>query len=161
VYDIRLVAFDFPAVTLDICCGSGTYIRSIGRDLGEMLGCGAVMSELVRTRVGPFSIEHSLAPQRVTAQTLDDLLLPPATAVGHLNQYTAVPEELEHIRCGRPFISAGEFSPCDGETIAVLAPGGRLAALANYNERDRTLTAKPVFVNPSLPIVHAPDIRSS
>ncbi|MCH7943571.1 MAG: tRNA pseudouridine(55) synthase, partial [Proteobacteria bacterium] len=60
MYSIRLVAFDFPAVTLDICCGSGTYIRSIARDLGETLGCGAVMSELVRTRVGPFSIESSV-----------------------------------------------------------------------------------------------------
>lgn len=161
VYDIRLVAFDFPAFTLDICCGSGTYIRSIGRDLGNLLGCGAVMNELVRTRVGPFSIEQAIAPQRVTARTLGDLLLPPTTAVGHLHQYTALPEELEHIRCGRPFISTGGHSPSDGETIAVLAPGGHLAALANYSRRDHTLTAKPVFVDSSQSAVQTSDERLS
>ena len=56
VHRIDIVRFEPPELTLDIECGSGTYIRSIGRDLGELFGCGAVMSALCRTRVGPFEL---------------------------------------------------------------------------------------------------------
>ncbi len=50
----RLVA------ALEIECGSGTYIRALARDLGQTLGCGALLAGLLRTRVGPFSAAESL-----------------------------------------------------------------------------------------------------
>jgi tRNA pseudouridine55 synthase len=103
VYDIRLIEFTSPALVIDIHCGSGTYVRSIARDLGELLGCGAVMSKLVRTAVGPYAIDASVDPNDVTTDTLPGLLLPPTTAIAHLPQYRCTPSQLDDITCGRPF----------------------------------------------------------
>lgn len=48
-----------PVLKCRIICGSGTYVRSIAHDLGEMLGCGGVLTHLVRTRVGEFKVENA------------------------------------------------------------------------------------------------------
>ena len=87
IFSIVITDFSFPEVTLEIECGSGTYIRSIGRDLGEQLGCGAVMSELVRTRIGPFSLDESTGLDDLTSESLPTQLIPPAAAVGELPRY--------------------------------------------------------------------------
>ncbi len=49
-----------PVLTLDVKCASGTYIRSLARDIGEALGCGAYMSGLVRTEHGRFTVSDSV-----------------------------------------------------------------------------------------------------
>ena len=62
IYDLKLVkwyAGEFPRVILDIECSKGTYIRTISHDLGQALGCGAHMSNLLRVRSGPFRIQES------------------------------------------------------------------------------------------------------
>ncbi len=59
ISEIEIVNVDFPRVTMRISCGKGTYIRSLCRDIGAMLGCGACMEELTRTRVGIFSIDEA------------------------------------------------------------------------------------------------------
>ena len=53
--------------TRSIECGSGTYVRSLGRDLAESVGTAAVMAALVRTRIGPFTIETALDPAALTS----------------------------------------------------------------------------------------------
>lgn len=57
IHSIRLLDYDFPRLRLEIECGSGTYIRSIARDLGTELKTGGLMHELERTRIGPFRVE--------------------------------------------------------------------------------------------------------
>ena len=49
IYRIEVKAYQYPELVLEVECGSGTYIRSLGRDLAESLGTAAVMSALVRT----------------------------------------------------------------------------------------------------------------
>ena len=78
VESIQITHLDTNEISLRIVCGSGTYIRSIVRDLGELLGCGAHVSALRRLWVAPF-----LEPQMVTLDQLqalaeqgDDALLP-------------------------------------------------------------------------------------
>lgn len=51
-----LIDYAYPYLTLDIDCTKGTYIRSIGHDLGQKLGCGAHLKELIRTRIGPYHL---------------------------------------------------------------------------------------------------------
>jgi len=50
-----------PVLTLDVKCGAGTYIRSLARDIGEALGCGAFLSGLIRTEHGLFTLESAVS----------------------------------------------------------------------------------------------------
>lgn len=55
---IEVVSYDLPDVQLRVTCGKGTYIRSLARDIGEALGCGAHLTSLRRTRVGDVKVEQ-------------------------------------------------------------------------------------------------------
>lgn len=59
VYGIEIADFRLPALTLEIECGKGTYIRSIAHDLGQKLACGAHLASLTRTRFGPFDLSSA------------------------------------------------------------------------------------------------------
>lgn len=64
IFRLHLLSFrrgDFPVARLAVLCSSGTYIRSLCRDLGQALGSPAHVSRLIRTRVGPFRLEHSVS----------------------------------------------------------------------------------------------------
>jgi len=54
VYWMRLHRYAFPEVDFEMCCGRGTYVRALIRDLGEALGAGGCLTCLTRTQVGPF-----------------------------------------------------------------------------------------------------------
>ncbi len=66
VFGFEITEFDLPNVYFSIHCSKGTYIRSLAHDFGQILGCGAYLSELRRTQSGEFTIEKSM--------NLDDLL---------------------------------------------------------------------------------------
>lgn len=59
IHDITVDSIDLPYVRMTVTCSKGTYIRTLIKDIGEKLGCGAAMSALKRTRVGQFSISDS------------------------------------------------------------------------------------------------------
>jgi tRNA pseudouridine55 synthase len=56
---------DYPELDVAIACGSGTYIRAIARDLGEIIGCGATLSELRRTYSNGFGLDASLTFEQI------------------------------------------------------------------------------------------------
>lgn len=60
IHNIEIEKTELPRVTFRVSCSKGTYIRSLCRDIGEKLGCGAVMEQLVRTEVKGFHIKDSL-----------------------------------------------------------------------------------------------------
>ena len=87
IHSVDLVEWDAsdparPVAVLEVVCGAGTYIRSLARDLGERLGCGAYLGALVRSASGPFTLAaaHSLDEVRRAAaegpEALAALLLP-------------------------------------------------------------------------------------
>jgi len=59
IHSIDLLGFELEKIHMRVTCGSGTYIRSLARDLGEALGCGAHLSGLVRTAVGSYCVEDA------------------------------------------------------------------------------------------------------
>jgi tRNA pseudouridine55 synthase len=63
-----------PVATARIECGAGTYIRSLARDLGEMLGCGGCLSGLVRERSGPFTLDNALTLDALESAVASDQL---------------------------------------------------------------------------------------
>lgn len=59
IHSLQVTDYQFPKWSLDIHCGSGTYVRSIGRDVAEDLGQVAIMTDLVRTAIGPFTLNEA------------------------------------------------------------------------------------------------------
>jgi tRNA pseudouridine55 synthase len=99
--EIKVLAYAWPRLELEITCGSGTYIRSIARDLGLQLGCGALMSRLVRTRVGSFSITESLSDDQITLATLQERIRPAVEIVAELPAFDCSADDVKHLVCGR------------------------------------------------------------
>lgn len=66
IYSIDILNIDLPRVTMRIACKKGTYIRSLCRDIGEKLGCGACVDKLKRIRSGSFAIEEAITLEEVS-----------------------------------------------------------------------------------------------
>jgi len=62
---LELVDWIPPVIKVEVDCGKGTYIRSIANDLGQFLGCGAYLKNLVRLRCGLFRIEDALTTSQI------------------------------------------------------------------------------------------------
>lgn len=125
VHRLELVRYDYPELVLQIDCGSGTYVRSLGRDIAAALGTAAVMSALRRTAIGSFTVETACQLQELTAETLEDRLLPPVRAVEHLPTVQLSPAQIEEIAHGR----AIQAVPCGpGPYAAAVDASGNLLA---------------------------------
>jgi tRNA pseudouridine55 synthase len=59
IYSIEILKYQSPFLTIKISCSKGTYIRSLCNDIGETLGVGAHITELIRTKIGHFTIDNS------------------------------------------------------------------------------------------------------
>ncbi|MCH9632140.1 MAG: tRNA pseudouridine synthase B [Chlamydiae bacterium] len=55
---LEILSYEYPYLDIHVTCSSGTYIRTIADDIGQKLGCGAHLVELLRTRVGPFHLQE-------------------------------------------------------------------------------------------------------
>lgn len=60
VESMEVLKFESPVVELKIVCSKGTYIRSVARDLGAALGCGAYLIGLRRTNIGSYDVENAM-----------------------------------------------------------------------------------------------------
>jgi tRNA pseudouridine55 synthase len=74
VDEIDLLDYTWPDLKLRIACGRGTYIRAIGRDLGEKLGVGGYLTDLSRTRVGKYRIEDAQTLEGLTTERVAEIL---------------------------------------------------------------------------------------
>jgi tRNA pseudouridine55 synthase len=106
IHSIAVRRYQYPELELDIECGSGTYVRSLGRDLGAALGTAAVMSALERTAIGRFRIQDAIALDDLTAETLSQHLQPALTIVDDLPRVALSKAQLLEIRNGRPILSS-------------------------------------------------------
>lgn len=75
IHKLELESCDWPRLSLVAEVGSGTYIRSLARDLGESLGAGGYLSALRRTSVGPFFVSDAIKPGDLNTIKIQDHLL--------------------------------------------------------------------------------------
>jgi tRNA pseudouridine55 synthase len=129
---------DGLAVDVSVRCSSGTYVRALARDLGEVLGVGGHLTSLRRTAVGPFGLDraHSLD---ALAERLELLDLS-GVAREAFPTYRLDPEQAAHVRHGRPLeVVLGAPAP-----VAMLDAEDRFLAL--YEQRGGTARPVAVFV---------------
>ena len=61
IYNIKIISYQSPRISLRVQCGRGTYIRSLANDLGNVLGCGAYVESLRRTKIGQYAISEAMS----------------------------------------------------------------------------------------------------
>ena len=127
VYQLDIVDFD-PAtgeLTLHCACSKGTYIRSICDDLGQLLGCGAVMTALRRTMAAGFSLGNCLTLDEARTLSADGTLgarlLPVETALAAYPSVTVTAPQAVRFRNGGALALDRLRTPVDG-TTRVFAP---------------------------------------
>jgi len=143
IHELTLVAYDYPRVVFDVLCGSGTYIRSLGRDLAHTLNTAAVMSALERTAIGDFRVEDALELTTMDERALQEHLRPAIEAVAELPRVQLSQEEQQQLHNGvfihnRFGVAAAEVAGCDGrgELTCLLTPrGDQLRPLRNFVTR--------------------------
>ncbi|MBV9121753.1 MAG: tRNA pseudouridine(55) synthase TruB [Planctomycetes bacterium] len=149
IYSIDLLAFEYPRVELEVRCGKGTYIRSLARDLGDRLGCGALVEKLRRVTTGPFTVETAL-DLNVPSAIARAHLLSLSMAVAGLPSLILPLSRIDQLRHGQNVPLAGMALPTGREDeegeVAVLDPDGTLAAVGQVDQNQQVL--RPVKVLP-------------
>lgn len=120
-------------VDLDVVvdCSSGTYIRSLARDLGTALGVGGHLTALRRTRIGPFDVAHAASLDDLTAAPL---LAPAAAAADVLGRFDVTADEARDLRHGKRL--AGAASRLVASPTAAIDPDGALVGIVERRGAD-------------------------
>jgi len=138
VLSVEILDWSPPIVELQITCGRGFYMRSLAHDLGQSLGCGGHMKNLVRQRSGPFHISEALSlkelEQRFAGGTWRESLYAPDQVVRHMRT-VIVGRPLEELIRQRRYLPIGlriPFSRPD-EQCRVYGTDGRFIAIMSFN----------------------------
>ncbi len=83
IHAIRLLAFETDTISMSVDCSKGTYIRTLAEDVGRLLGCGAHLAALRRTRIGALSLDRAVTLAELAALSLPerDARLAPADSL--------------------------------------------------------------------------------
>jgi tRNA pseudouridine55 synthase len=130
IHELALVDFAPPRLVLEILCSPGTYIRSLAHDLGQVLGCGAVLESLVRTASGAFELAEAVSWERLLIDfetgTWQQHLVPADRALPSTPRVILSAGQFERLRDGMPFTApdvtpglARAYSP-ESRFVAVL-----------------------------------------
>jgi tRNA pseudouridine55 synthase len=145
---IAVLSYAWPFLALRVDCAGGTYIRSIARDVGEVLGCGGYLKTLVRTRVGPFTLEGAVTVEALSAVgAIFRHLRPAIEAVPDFPRVILNQSQVDAISCGRRLKSSDLASSVDltGD-VALVSEDGRLVALARSNPQEGWIQPCKVFL---------------
>lgn len=131
VHHLEVLEWAPPEVVIDVHCSSGTYVRSLANDLGVMLGCGAYLVGLRRTKSGRFSLRDSVPLRKLqeafTAGNWYQYLIPAAEALGDWPAVELNPDEVEGVRHGHRVKVVGE--PTETKVRGVSTQGELVALM--------------------------------
>lgn len=152
IHEIIIKEIDLPRVKMEVSCSKGTYIRTLCHDIGEKLGCGACMEELVRTKVSRFTIGESLTLEEISEKKengmLEEILLPidqmflDYQAVNVREKYAAL------VYNGNPFFrnqSEKGTTVSDGETVRVYDHAGKFIGIYQYEQEKQIFKIVKMF----------------
>lgn len=116
IHELELMDGENGEYRLRVLCSAGTYVRALCHDIGERLGCGAVMSSLCRTRAGDYGLEQAVTLEelalRLETSTAEELFLPLDSLFARYPAVTADAAEERKIYCGAAYkslLEAGKY----------------------------------------------------
>ena len=145
VHHLEVLEWTPPEVVIDVHCSSGTYVRSLANDLGVMLGCGAYLVGLRRTKSGRFSLRDAVPLRKLqeafTAGNWCQYLIPAAEALGDWPAVELSPDEVEGVRHGHRVKVTGE--PTETKVRGVSTQGELVALMELISNEDGTREWQP------------------
>lgn len=125
IHEIELLGYEFPEVRFRARVSAGTYVRAIGRDLGERLGTGAHLTALRREAIGGLRVEQAVALDAVGPEWLK----PPLDVLGHLPRLVVSELEARALGFGQSVSVTARLPACppDRPIAAVRADDGLVA----------------------------------
>ncbi|HYB97746.1 MAG TPA: tRNA pseudouridine(55) synthase TruB [Candidatus Limnocylindrales bacterium] len=140
---LELTALEDRRLEITIDCSKGFYVRSLARDIGEALGCGAVLESLRRTRVGALRVDAAIPLSRIMDEDgrpeAEAAIVPLIEAAAHLRLVRIAPADAADLRLGRqhplsrlgPAFAAGERIriAAGSDLVAVAVAQGKLWTL--------------------------------
>jgi tRNA pseudouridine55 synthase len=156
VSQLTIEKIALPEVTFEAICSAGTYIRTLGADIGHRLGCGGHLTALRRLSSGPFGSDAALSldqlAQVVADGNLSRHLIAPAHALRDRPRIEADRRLLKKVRHGQQLSLAdlGPIYPAVRETggpILVMGADDRLMAVLGYQPDMEKLSYHCVFTD--------------
>ncbi len=156
IHEIRMHHYAPPEIGIEVICAPGTYVRALAHDLGELLGCGAHLSGLRRTRSHPFTLEQAHTPEECEALAaqggLAAALVPADVALG-LPRVRLTATQARRVANGGD-VPVGEARgelergplPKPGDRVSALSPDGSVVAVMELRP-DRRLHPLRVLVS--------------
>ena len=148
IYKIQMGGVELPLVHFRVCCSKGTYIRTLGRDIGRKAGCGAHLLRLRRIRSGSFTLDQAISWERVRDLAATDALSPWLislnAALPSLPEVIGDESLARKVRFGREMV-VQDLSAKDlpafkkGEWLKMSSPGGGLVAILKSEVRGADL----------------------
>ena len=145
IYEIKDIKIDMPYVSFVVRCSKGTYIRSLCRDIGEKLSCGACMTKLVRNNLHGMDVKDSLKLADIERfrdeEKLDEIILPMDKILYDYPAYEINNEYIKYLQNGNKLKL--DYIKCiddrknlSDKDIIRIYQGDNLAALYEYIESE-------------------------
>lgn len=139
VHSIDNIEIDLPVVKVTIDCSKGTYIRSIARDLGELLGVGGTLKSLIRSRSGLFKLSDSKTLEQIQelkAQGQLEQALVPINEALPLPQLVLTSEQVQKLCLGQK-LALDHESLSPATDLPALKPGKKTYVLVRLNKDEQ------------------------
>jgi tRNA pseudouridine55 synthase len=118
VHDIRIVKLDLPYVRLEVSCSAGTYIRTLGADIGRQLGCGGHLNALKRIESSGFRLDQAVSlaelEKSACSRELSKYIISMRDALPDILEFGVDDQLADKIRHGQQ-LTAGDLAGSDGE----------------------------------------------
>lgn len=152
IFSIVIQEISLPRVRMLIHCSKGTYIRTLCEDIGEKLGCGGCMEELLRTSVSSFSLKDSLKLEEIIQKKenrkLESVILPVEDFFSGFPKFHVKKEWEKKARNGNCLSADMVCEKCpgkEGREIRLYSEEGRFIAL--YQWKDKEYHLRKMFFN--------------
>ena len=157
IFSIDNIVISRTEISFDVHCSKGTYIRSLCRDIGDKLGCGATLKALTRSEAHGFKLEDALKLSEIEelrdSGKLSEYILPVDALLSGYKRFAVKAEQQKYLMNGNKLFprqlkamdAANNEAVCDGEIIRVYS-GNEFLALYQYEKSDNIYKPYKMFL---------------
>ena len=152
VHELELLHFDGQDARIRVRCSKGTYIRTLCHDIGQKLGCGGVMTHLLRSRVGEFRAEDAYRLSEIQsfaeAGRLQEILVPTENMFSQFMTLKVKDSGLKALQNGNKLFSSQvvwEKEPTEGQELRVYGKDGQFFGIYRYDAEEKLFCPVKMF----------------